>query len=258
MKRITLLVTALGSLVLAACGPGQAVVTAEIQSPDPEGDGTVTRALSDLEIQLLPYDRDQVFDSLEQAHPEPEPPIPDSLLADRDEVAQAQREWRQAETRWNTLRDTLQTISQTMEQFNRGESRYVQLFRQFQDLEGQLSDAEQEMNQAFERFDSLQQGIIEQSEAVRASRQDWADEAFADAFQVIEAKIEQAGREPVIDTTDANGTVTFEAPPGEWWVHARYELPYTELYWNEPIVVQRGEPAEIRLTRENADERPNL
>lgn len=258
MKRITLLVTALGALALTACGPGQAVVTAEIQSQGPEGNSTVTRALSDLEVQLLPYNRDQVFDSLEQAHPEPEPPIPDSLLAAREEVAQAQREWRQAEARWNRLRDTLQAISQTMEQYNRGESRYVELFRQFQDMEGQLSNAEEEMNQAFERFDSLQQGIIEQSEQIRTRRQDWADDAFADAVQVIEAKIEEAGREPVIDTTDANGTVTFEAPPGQWWVHTRYELPYTELYWNEPITIERGEPTEITLSRENAEERPNL
>ena len=258
MKRSTILATVVGSLALAACGPGQAVVTAEIETQGAEGEGSATRALSDLEVQLLPYDRDQIFDSLEAAYSEPEPPIPDSLIAAREEVAEAQREWRQAEARWNTLRDTLQSISEAMEQYSRGESRYVQLFNQFQDMEDELSNVESEMNQAFERFDSLQQGIISQSEAVRAQRQEWADNAFADAFQVIEARIDQAGREPVIDTTDASGTVTFQAPPGEWWVHTRYELPYSELYWNVPITITRDEPTEVRLTRENAEERPNL
>lgn len=256
MKRITILATALGSLVLAACGPGEAVITAEIQVQ--QADSMASRALSDLEIQVLPYNRDQVFDSLEAAYAEPEPPIPDSLVAAREQVAEAQREWRQTEARWNSLRDTLQSISDAMEQYSRGESRYVELFQQFQDLEDSLSTVESNMNQAFERFDSLQQGIIAQSEQVRARRQDWADQAFADAAAIIEAKIEQAGREPVIDTTDASGTVTVQAPPGEWWVHARYELPYTELYWNEPITIERGEPVEFTLDRENAEERPNL
>lgn len=258
MRRSGVLLSVLAALLVVACGPGQVVVTAEIEMPDPQGDGTVTRALSGMEVQLLPYDRDQIFDSLEAAHPDPEPEIPDSVVEARDQVAQAQREWRQFETRWNTLRDTLQTISQAMEELSRGEARYVALFREFQDLEGELQTVERQMERAFQRFDSLQQGIIQQSEQVRMARDAWADEAFADAFDVIEAKIRASGMEPVVDTTDASGTVTVQAPPGQWWVHARHELPYSELYWNEPIEVSRDAPTEIRLTRANAEERPNL
>lgn len=258
MRSIRWTVAAAGCVALAACSPGQAVVTAEIEVPDPETGGTTTRQLSDLEIQLLPYDRDQVFDSLEAAFPDPEPEIPDSLLAAREEVAQAQREWRQLESRWNTLRDTLQSISDEMSQYNRGESRYVTLFREFQELEGELNSVEEQVDDAFQRFDSLQQGIIQQSEALGAEREEWANRAFADAFDVIQRKIDEAGREPQVDTTGADGTVTFSAPPGEWWVHARYELSYSELYWNEPVTLERGTPLEVRLTRENAEQRPNL
>lgn len=258
MRRIALSVAALGTLALAACGPGEAVVTAEIEVANPEGQGMVSRPLTDMQVDLLPYDRDEVFDSLEAAFDEPEPEIPDTLLAAREEVAEAQREWREAEARWNTLRDTLQSLSNEMEQYNPGEARYRELFNQFQDLEGELNTIEDQMEENFQRFDSLQQGIIAQSEAIRAERADWADRAFADALEVIEARIDEAGREPVIDTTDASGMVQFSAPPGEWWVHARTELPYSELYWNVPITIERGEPTEVRLTRENAEERPNL
>jgi len=258
MKRSTILTAILGCLFFVACGPGQVVVTAEIQMPNPEGEGTVTQALSDKEIQLLPYDRDQVFDSLEQAYSEPEPPIPDSLREARDQVAEAQQEWRQLESRWNTLRDTLQQINAEMERLNRGETRYREMFRQFQDMEGELGTVERQMEQAFQRFDSLQQGIIEQSEQIAVAREEWAGNAFADAAAVIQARIEEAGMEPQIDTTDASGTVTFSAPPGQWWVHARHELPYTELYWNVPVEVTRDAPAEVTLGRDNAEERPNL
>ena len=258
MKRITTLAAVLGSLALAACQPGQVVVTAEAEGTDPETGETVSRPLADLEVSLLPYNRDQIFDSLEAAFPDPEPPIPDSLLAAREEVAEAQTQWRQAEARWNTLRDTLQTLSAELEQYNPAEARYRELFNVFSDLEGELANVEERMNQAFERFDSLQQGIIAQSEAIAARRADWADQAFADAAGVIEARIDEAGAEPRIDTTDASGTVTFSAPPGEWWVYTRTELPYSELYWNIPVTVNRGETSEVTLTEENAEERPNL
>lgn len=245
-------------LVIVACSPGEVVVTAEIEVPDPETDGTMSRQLSDLEVRLLPYDRDQVFDSLEAAFPDPEPEIPDTLVEAREEVAAAQQEWRQAEARWNTLRDTLQTLSDEMDQYNRGEAQYRALFREFQDLEGELNTVEEEVDEAFQRFDSLQQGIIAQSEQLRAQREDWANRAFADAAGVIERKIEEAGREPRVDTTGADGMVTFTAPPGEWWVHARYEEPYSELYWNEPVTLEGGTPLELRLDRSNAEVRPNL
>lgn len=258
MRRITTLAVVVGSLALAACGPGQIVVTAELEGTDAETGEAVTRPLSDLEVQLLPYDRDVVFDSLEQAYPEPEPAIPDSLVAAREEVATAQEEWRQLEARWNTLRDTLQTLNSQMEQYNPAEAQYRELFNIFSDLEGELSTVEGNMEAAFQRFDSLQQGIIAQSEDIAARRADWADQAFAEAAAVISARIDEAGAEPRIDTTDASGTVTFSAPPGDWWVYTRTELPYSELYWNVPVTVVRGEPAEVVLTEENAEERPNL
>jgi hypothetical protein len=46
--------------------------------------------------------------------------------------------------------------------------------------------------------------------------------------------------------------------PGAYWVYARYETAYTELYWNLPIVVEGGEPLTVKLNRSNADERVKL
>ncbi len=117
-------------LAATACGPAQVVVTIEIDVDNPEGEGTVTRALSDVEVQLLPFDRDAVFDSMSAVFAAPEPPVPDELIAARDEVQQAQQEWQQAQNRWNTLRDTLQKLTTSMEQYSRGEARYVALFRE--------------------------------------------------------------------------------------------------------------------------------
>ena len=76
------------SLLIAAsaCGPAEVVVTMEIDVASPDGEGMVTRPLSDIEVRLLPYDRDAVFDSMASAFGTPEPPIPEELIAERERV----------------------------------------------------------------------------------------------------------------------------------------------------------------------------
>lgn len=247
-------------LTVAACGPAEVVVTMEVEMDNPDGEGMVTRPLSDVEVQLLPYDRDAVFDSMATAFGTPEPAIPQELIEAREEVAAAQSRWRAAESRWNTLRDTLQKITSTMEQYSRGESRYVVLFQEFQEFDSQLGRVERAKDSAFREFTDLQQGTIRQSDSVRIMRENWGDEAFAGVGEIFLAKARASGLSAVADTTDASGVAreNLKVKPGQYWVYARYELPYTELYWNVPITVERGEPVQVHLTRENAQERIKL
>lgn len=258
MKRGRFLAAGLAIVALAACGPAQLDVTVEREVPDPDSDGTVVRPLADVEVRLIPFDRDEVFDSLAEAYPDPEPPIPDSVLAAQEAVQEAQEEWRAAQARWQTTRDRLQDINQEMQGLNRGEARYVALFREFQDLDAQLSRLNRQVDQAFKKFTDLQNSSIEAAEQIRLRREQWAEEAFADAGLVFEQRLKELGREIQVDTTDAQGMVQFQAPPGEWWVHARFELPYRELYWNQTITLERGDPTTFTLNESNAKKRPKL
>ncbi|MEJ2541002.1 MAG: hypothetical protein P8188_13690, partial [Gemmatimonadota bacterium] len=254
MKRSLLLVAA-ASTALAACGPAEVVVTTELESENPATGSAMMRPVSDLEVQLLPFDRDAVFDSLATAYGTPEPEIPAEILAAQEEIASAQEEWRDFENRWNTLRDTLQTISDSLENYNRGEARYVALFNEFGDLDTELSQVERQMNQAFARFDSLQRANIEAAQAIRIERENWANDAFAGVGDVWAEKVRASGLTPAADTTNANGVATFAVKPGQYWVHARYDEVYNELYWNVPLTVEGGDPVTLTLTRDNAEVR---
>lgn len=247
-------------LVAAACGPAEVVVTMEIEVPNPEGEGTVMRPLSDIEVQLIPFDRDVVFDSMTTAYGTPEPDVPQELIERREEVQEAQQEWDEATRRWSTIRDTLQALSDEMEQYSRGEARYVALFREWQDWDSQYAEAEAEAERTFAVFDSLQQGTIRESDSIRILQDNWADDAYADIGTIFAEKHRQTGLDWAVDTTDASGVArsNLRVEPGTYWVHARYEMAYTELYWNQMITVERGEPVTIRLTRENAQERIKL
>ena len=119
------------------------------------------------------------------------------------------------------------------------------------------------MNSAFENFTELQGGTIRQADSVRILQDNWADEAFAGVGDVFSMKQSISGLPISVDTTDASGIarnfhVNAKLKPGQYWLHARYELTYTELYWNVSITVEAGEPMQVRLTRDNADERLKL
>jgi len=260
MKRRNLPLLAALLLGAAACGPVKLVVTAEIEIENPEGEGMITRPLENLVIEVLPYDRDLVFDSLKQAYGTPEPPIPQSLHDARAEVSAASVRWQEAEQRWNILRDTLQKIRTAMDQYSRGQSQYNVLFREFQVFDRDLSSVEAESKRLFDEFTALQQATLHQADSLRAIQEAWSAEAYRDADAVFAAKLLESGHEVRADTTNSQGVAsnTLFVKPGNYWVHARYDLPFTELYWNVPIEAKRGDPIQIRLTRQNAQERVKL
>jgi hypothetical protein len=259
MRRSWLFLILVGPLLLTACGPGQVAVTAEIEVPDPDQEGAmVSRAIADLEVQLLPFDRDAVFDSLTAAFPTPEPEIPEDLLAAQAEIAEAQAEWNRTEATWGNGRERLQSILDEMEPLNQAEAAYVALYREFQDVEAQVNRAERAKDQAFQRFTALQEGYIQRADSMRFVMDQWADEAFAATFDIFLLKAREAGQDILADTTDAQGYALIDVPPGQWWVNAFYPQAFSELYWNLPITVEKGDPIQVRLTRETAQVRPIL
>lgn len=257
MKRVLalpLLTLLMGS---AACGKTQ--VVAEVTMVEDSIGQSIP--LPEVPIQLLPYDRDAIFDSLEAAYGTPEPPIPPDLIAQRQQIVAAQQEQTELETRLQSLQDSLRVVSERTQQMQEQNlldtPEYREVFETFSRLDREVESVKQAVDSAQARVTALQQATIARADSLRAVRDAWADEAFRDFQQVADAKIEQRGVEPVADTTNADGIAVFEVPEGQWWVYGRYALPYEELYWNEPIEVT-GDSIHIELNEENAERRPVL
>jgi len=249
------------AITLTACQPAQVVVTGEIEQQDPTSEAGTMRTvpLATMVVELIPFDRDVVFDSLTQAAETPEPEIPEELREAQVAIQEAQQRWQNLEARWNQLRDTLQTLNEELARYSRGEARYVALYREWEPLDQEYQRVDRQVSQAFEEFSELQAESFEQLEELRIQREDWAEVAFADVTTIFQERMDALGREIVVDTTSADGVTVFEeVPEGEWWVHARWQLPTVELYWNEPIQVAGGEVTEVMLDRASAEERRTL
>jgi hypothetical protein len=145
-----------------------------------------------------------------------------------------------------------------MEPLSPAEAAYNLLYQEFQDVEARVLQAERVKDRAFQRFTDLQAGYIQRRDSMNFIIDGWADEAFAPAFDVFTAKLRELGSEILVDTTDALGYALIDVPPGDWWVYAYYPQAFSELYWNLPITVERGDPLQVRLTRETAEVRPVL
>jgi hypothetical protein len=249
MKRATL-----GVLLLAtACGSTEFSVDARLANADGE-----QTPIGNLPVQLLPYDRDAIFAEFEARASTPEPEVPDSVLRLQQAMASAQDEWQQAESRWNVVRDSLKTLSDRLNNMNRTSGEYRVAFNAFGDLEGDEARLRRQSEQAFQRFSDLQTQVASVTEEIRVRRDQWADEAFVGVDSAIALAIEQAGREEMYDTTTATGALMFSPAAGGWWVHARHELPFEELYWNVPAQVAGGDSSGVVLSRDNAQVRPKL
>ena len=255
MRNGTLLLALVGTIASVACGPTEITINAQMEVAGAEG--AELRPLSDLEVQLLPYDRDAVFDSLAGEAAEPEPEIPADLLEAQNRVAEAQAEWQRLESEWSLLREDLLNLTSQMERLNPAEGQYRVMFMEFDEKEQRLVQVERQRDAAFEEFTSIQGSMIEQADQVRMLREMWGDDAFADYGTVVQFKTDVSGLDPVVDTTDASGSVVVGAADGQYWVHARWERSFDELYWNVPLTVE-GEPVTFTLDESNAQVRPIL
>lgn len=255
MKRILFLPMILATLVVVACGPGEVDVIAEIELRDPESGEMELRPLGDLEVRLFPFDRDAVFDSLSEAHDTPEPQMDAELQIQQDSMVAARAAAREAESQVLVYRERLAEISEETQQYSQAEARYRELVREFDEIDVRYEAAQSEMRSQFEVFEDLQRRVLDELDAFRVEMELWEDQAFADYPDVVDQKLAERGVEILDDRTDGTGMVRFRPAPGEWWVHARYQTATEELYWNVRVDVERGEPVEVRLTRDNAEVR---
>ncbi|MGH7446588.1 MAG: hypothetical protein ACRELT_03455 [Longimicrobiales bacterium] len=252
MKRLVLMAAVAGTAGLTACGGGEVVV--QVYTTPEDGQPT---AVPDLPVRALPYDRDAIFDSLRAAYVAQEPEVPAELSLLRDSIAEMNQRWSVMNARWGEGRDSLRTLREEMQRIPRMNPRYLPLFNRFNALEREVNAAKQESDQAFARFENMQRRYAARADEIRLAREQWADAAYADIDRVIDARLREGRLQEAVDTTDANGIARFRGlRSGTWWIHARYDLPFDELYWNVPVEV--GGELQVQLTRENAQVRPKL
>lgn len=243
--RINALLVAGIVLLAAGCGSSLTVevATEGEEAPQPQ---------ANVPIEFLPFDRDSVFDALDQRAESPRPQMSDELEAARQRVSDLQTEWRDIEAEWSDARDELRELRARLDEVPSGSAEYRDLFQQFQQLEQTERRLNGQRQAAFDSFTAVQNQVSTRLDSFRVVQETWADAAYADYFDI---KTELLGGEELIaDTTNAQGIATVSLPGGDWWAYARVPVPEGELYWNVPV----PETDTLRLNESNGELRPRL
>ncbi|MSR22059.1 MAG: hypothetical protein EXR92_00625 [Gemmatimonadetes bacterium] len=257
MKRAKLTGAILLSLAsLAACSPGEVIVLTEVDMENATTGEREPMPLVYREIELIPFDRDAIFDSLTAVASSPEPQLPQDLLMARDSSNAARLRFQAVDADWVAIQERLLGINNEMARYAPAETAYRRLFDQYRGVQNTALGIERRRTAELAHFDSIQQVTSTKMEEFGALKRAWENQAFASYADILEEKVDDVGRDILYDTTDASGAAQFAPSPGPWWIYTRLTEGADELYWNLPVSVERGTPAEVRLNRGNAEVRP--
>lgn len=221
--RVSMFAVAGAVLLAAGCGSSVTVVVTTEGADGPEPQANVP-------IQVLPFDRDSVFDALDSQASTPRPEMSAELQAERARVAELQAQWQDVNRQWAEARDNLQQLSDRLRNMDSRDPDYRRLFDQFNQGESQVNRLTRELDSSFEEFTSAQEAVAAATDSFKIVRDLWEDEAYVDYFDIQTELL--GGAEVLEDTTDASGMATVPVSGGDWWVTTRVPTTAGELYWN--------------------------
>lgn len=220
-------------LGLVACErPRTIAVRVSIPGPD-----TVETPVTGVGLVALPYDRDSVLRALEGRARTPRPPTAplESLFARFRGPFAA---YTDATLRLGKLRDSLSTAQRELDSLPRDAPAYAQHYAVYGRLTDSLGAAQTRAERAHAELDRARREFADRSDSLRAGMRQWEDSTYQGYDSLVQGLARRAGREPVTDTTGADGWAHVTLAPGRWWIYARSwdaTDPNAEWYWNLPV-----------------------
>jgi len=218
---------------LTACErPRDVAVRVSIPGPD-----SVETPVTGIGLVALPYDRDSVLRALEAASPAPRP--------DTAELQRLFREFRAPFTAYTgtvfaagQLRDSLDRHKAQLDSLPRSTPEYRERYAEFTRMTDSLAALRKRAEQSREALDRARATFVERSDTLRAAIRHWEDSTYSGYDSITRALASQRHRDPVTDTTGADGWAHFSLAPGRWWIYGRSwdaTDPNAEWYWNVPV-----------------------
>ena len=202
---------------LAACEkPHPLAVRVSIPGPD-----SVETPVTGVGLVALPYDRDSLLRSLEQRARTPRPStaaIESLFAAFRGPFAA----YSSATIRLGHVKDSLAAARSRLDS--------LQLTDSLRTVQARVDQARVALDQERRRFS-------DRGDSLRLRMRQWEDSTYQGYDSLVQALARRVGREPVTDTTGADGWAHLTLRPGRWWIYARSwdaTDPNAEWYWNVP------------------------
>jgi hypothetical protein len=219
-------------LVLAACGGREVQVKVAIPGAD-----SVDAPVANLPLVVLSYDRDSIIALLESKAPSPAP-----ITQRLDPLFRAFQgpfhAYVTASLAVARAQDSLALLKSRLDSMPRSAPDYAWLYRRFSALSDTLTARSQLRDRAQAVLRRARDTLAAPIDSLRGLMSRWQDSTYRGYDSIVGRLNTVIGRQPIPDTTEADGSVTIRLPNGDWWIYARSwdaDDPNAEWYWNLPI-----------------------
>jgi hypothetical protein len=220
------------ALVLAACGGREVRVDVAIPGPD-----SVDAPVANLPLIVLSYDRDSIISLLEA-----KATAPTGIKQRLDTLFHAFQKpfhaYVTASLAVTRTQDSLARLKVRLDSMPRSAPDYAFLYRRFNTLSDSLADLAKRRDAAQLQLKKARDTLAAPIDSLRELMSRWQDSTYKGYDSIVDRLNNVVGRQPIPDTTGADGSVTIRLPNGDWWVYARSWVaddPNAEWYWNIPI-----------------------
>ncbi len=229
---------------LAACST-ETTFTIRAQGESAQGE---TVPLSNVTLDIVPYDIDELYQELESRTQPGTPPAADTLSV-------LARQYQEICTAYRSTGDSIETVRQRATQVAQSSGQtspeYRAAFEQYQALVAREKSR-------FDQCQAVTDHYTDVRNAYRESRRAWEEEAWPEA-SFTEAESTRIGNLEVQRVeTDADGSAMVTVPNGAWWILGTAPVPGSisqQYRWNVKVEAAGGEQT-VSLTSENAELEP--
>lgn len=221
-------------LAVAACERRPRDVAVRVSIPGPD---SVTAPVPGIGLVALPYDRDSVLRAMEGSARSPRP-----STAELDSLFRAFRgpfaAYAGASLAADQLRGKLAVLKRRLDSLPRNAPEYRDLYGRFGDESAALAAAEKRETAARIALAEARKRFVGRSDSLRVRIRSWEDSTYQGYDSIVRALSAARHREPVADTTGADGWAHLKLEGGPWWVYARSwdaTDPNAEWYWNVQV-----------------------
>jgi len=220
-------------LAVAACRGGREVQI-EVAIPGPD---SVDAPVAHLQLVALPYDRDSLLQSFEARSARPAGPARqlDSLFT---RFRQPFGVYAAAAYRLQSLDRAQERLKLRLDSLPRSSPAYDSLYRAFAAGMDSIAAARRQRDDAQRELALARAKLSPAIDSLRQLMARWEDSTYRGYDSITKALGSVLGREPIADSTDAEGKARLWVPRGRWWIYARsWDAwdPYSEWYWNVPV-----------------------
>jgi len=211
-----------------------------------------------VEIMALPFNPDQILDSLARTSSAAKPVFPELEGEMAAYVRPEEAVVRGIGAGWLDAMDEVKHLADSLNRVSPSSPGYAAAYDRLRMQYRQLAQHAVERDREFREHMGDDRDLASRASSAADSLRRWENEVFVGFPVLADSALARSGRPMHTGMTDEAGKVEFTLSSGRWWLIARWndpDNPFTEQYWNVALRMSVLGPRKVQLHSNNSTSR---